>query len=494
MRDRTSGNIWHRRRTATPWPLAFDLSRRGGQAGRRTGAVLLLALLAGTGAIALFSPPPLLMVRETMATSDATADEDRRQLALAKSGDRDFSAAPTDLPSPLVEAQEEPAARTHAQPLEKRVEIRRGGTLIDALLAAGVASRDAYAAVTALGKIHDPRRLRAGQELSLRFDAAAEPTLMRLSMRTGPSMRVSAVREADGTYLAKREPLATNDVVAYAEGHIDDSLYIAAARAGVPASVIVEMIRLFSFNVDFQREIRPGDRFALLYRRALTEEDGEIENGDILYARLTLSGRDLALYRHRPIDDDRVEYFDAEGKTARKALMKTPLDGARLTSRYGSRKHPVLGYVRAHRGLDFGAPTGTPVYAAGDGIIERASRYGSYGNYVRIRHNGTYKTAYAHLSKYGPGIRQGVRVRQGDVIGYVGATGRVTGAHLHYEVLVKDEQVDPLRLKLPSGRTLEGPAREAFLAARAALDKDIEMLAQANGLMLAEAPNAPTAP
>jgi len=389
---------------------------------------------------------------------------------------------------PLVLLPPEDARQTFAsRQRRERIAVSRGDTLMDVVLRAGAERREAYAAITALSKLVNPRRIGVGQTLDLAFaqDGQGQERLVRLALRNSFDERIAAERIDDASFEALREPLETTQLLDFKSGVIDDSLYLAARRAGVPVETIVSLIRLYSFNVDFQRQVRPGDRFELLYERQLAAEDGEIENGGIVYAKLTLRGRELPLYRHHPIDGGRdVDYFDAEGESVRKALMKTPLDGARLTSRFGRRKHPVLGYVRSHKGADFGAPTGTPVYAAGDGIVERASRYGSYGNYIRIRHNSTdFKTAYAHLSGYARGVRAGVRVSQGEVIGYVGATGRVTGPHLHYEVFQGDRRVDPLSLDLPSGRVLEGEALALFEAARNRVDSDRQLLTHAASLV-----------
>ena len=182
-----------------------------------------------------------------------------------------------------------------------------------------------------------------------------------------------------------------------------------------------------------------------------------------------LSGKEFRLYRHETSDGE-VDYFDAKGRSSRKALIMTPIDGARISSGFGRRKHPILGYTKMHRGTDFAAPSGTPVYAAGNGVVEKAGRNGGYGQYIRIRHNGTYKTAYAHLSGYARGITSGARVKQGEVIGYVGTTGRSTGPHLHYEVLLENKQINPKKLNLPSGRTLTGKELARFNAARGALE------------------------
>ncbi len=460
-------NRWRRRPPDGAWPLAFDLGRDVGslawwRAAAQLVAGLGLALALGllpTGApapeqIAPFrtvppSAPVAAAARE--APPSPASRPDMRQVAAAVSG---------------------PVMRTVS------LALAHGDTLIDTLRGAGVGAAEAHRAVAALAGLFDPRRLRVGQKVELVLrTGAARPRLARLAVRTQIDEEVVAEAMPQGGYRAYRQALETTPLMAYASGTIDDSLYLAAARAGVPVPVIVALIRLYSFDVDFQREIRPGDRFEVLYERDVAADDGLHEDGPILYARLELSGRSLPLYRFRAPDDGRVDYFDGAGTSVRKALMKTPLDGARLTSRFGRRKHPILGYVRAHRGVDFGAPRGTPVYAAGDGVVERASRYGSYGNYIRIRHNGTYKTAYAHLAKYARGIRAGARVRQGQVIGFVGATGGATGPHLHYEVFVGKKRVNPLTLDLPSGRILEGAVREAFLEARARLDADRETLA-----------------
>ena len=211
----------------------------------------------------------------------------------------------------------------------------------------------------------------------------------------------------------------------------------------------------------------------------MSEETGEINNGTILYASLTLRGEEKSFYNFTPQENGtkgRNDFFNKDGQSARRSLMKTPVDGARLSSSFGQRKHPVLGYTRMHKGVDFAVYTGTPIMAAGDGIIERSSSYGSYGNYIRIRHNDTYKTSYAHLSRYGKNIKQGRRVKQGQIIGYSGATGRVSGAHLHYEVLMNGNQVNPMTLKLPTGKELEGRNLEVFSQNLELLNQDMQKI------------------
>ena len=231
--------------------------------------------------------------------------------------------------------------------------------------------------------------------------------------------------------------------------------------AGLPISILMEMVQIFSFDVDFQREIQKGDKFEVLYENQLNDDGETVALGPVLFASLSLSGKILGLYRHEP-GNGPVDYFNIKGQSARKALMRTPINGASLSSGYGMRRHPILGYNKMHRGLDFSAPRRTPIVAAGDGVIEVAGRNGSYGKYIRIRHNGTYKTAYAHMKGYARGMRAGKRVRQGQTIGYVGTTGRSTGPHLHYEVLRNGTQMNPRKLKLPTGQKLKGTALAQF--------------------------------
>ncbi len=218
---------------------------------------------------------------------------------------------------------------------------------------------------------------------------------------------------------------------------------------------------MFSFDVDFQREIQPGDSFEILYERLADDAGTTVGEGDILIASLTLSDNNMTLYRFKT-DKGFTDYFDSSGQSAQKSLLRTPTDATRISSGFGRRRHPVLGYTRMHKGTDFAAPPGTPIYAAGDGVIEKAGWAGGYGKYVRIRHNGNYKTAYAHMRRVGPGIKAGVRVKQRQIIGYVGATGRVTGPHLHYEVHFNGRQIDPKKVRLPSGYRLKGAELERF--------------------------------
>tara|TARA_Y100000996_G_scaffold273507_1_gene215369 strand:- start:400 stop:1692 length:1293 start_codon:yes stop_codon:yes gene_type:complete len=251
-----------------------------------------------------------------------------------------------------------------------------------------------------------------------------------------------------------------NKKIVYKENLILQSLYKAATDENTPANIIIEFARIYGFQVDFQRDIRKKDKFQIMYEIFLNEKKEIVETGEILFANLKLSGQDNALYY---FDKEGSEgHYDKNGKSVKKALMKTPINGAKLSSPFGMRKHPIDGYNKMHRGTDFAAPTGTPIMASGDGVVKKAGWCGGGGNCVKIRHNSTYQTIYAHMSKFARGIKSGVRVKQGQTIGYVGSTGKSTGPHLHYEVIVNGKKVNSQKLKLPSGKILKGKERKIF--------------------------------
>ena len=248
--------------------------------------------------------------------------------------------------------------------------------------------------------------------------------------------------------------------IVYKENIILQSLYKAATDQNIPPNTIIEFARIYGFQVDFQRDIRKEDKFQIMYEVFIDKNNKVIETGEILFANLNLSGQDNSLYY---FDKENVEgHYDKNGKSVQKALMKTPINGARLSSSFGMRKHPIDGFNKMHRGTDFAAPKGTPIMASGNGIIKKAGWCGGGGNCVKIKHNSTYETVYAHMSKFARGIKKGVRVKQGQTIGYVGSTGKSTGPHLHYEVIVNGKKVNSQKLKLPSGKVLKGKNREIF--------------------------------
>ena len=251
-----------------------------------------------------------------------------------------------------------------------------------------------------------------------------------------------------------------NKKIIYKENIILQSLYKAAIDQEIPANTIVEFARIYGFQVDFQRDIRKQDKFQIMFEIFLNEKDEIVETGEILFANLKLSGQDNSLYYFDQIGSE--GHYDKSGKSVKKALMKTPINGARLSSPFGMRKHPIDGFNKMHRGTDFAAPMGTPIMASGDGVVKKAGWCGGGGNCVKIKHNSPYQTVYAHMSKFARGIKNGVRVKQGQIIGYVGSTGKSTGPHLHYEVIVNGKKVNSQKLKLPSGKVLKGSERKLF--------------------------------
>ncbi len=298
----------------------------------------------------------------------------------------------------------------------------------------------------------DTRRLRPGLAVST-FTDEAELTALAIDIEPGRRLLTKRVDGSSFLPVEIKSKLSVRQEVI--RGTITNSLYRDGRELGAGDQQVVDFAQVFAYDVDFQRELYPGDEFELVYDVMVDERGEVIRRGDVHYAALRGGAVDKAFYRFTTGDDNVTDYFQFNGESATRFLMKTPINGARLSSSFGPRRHPISGYNRMHKGTDFAAPTGTPVYAAGHGTVERASRNGGYGNYVRIRHANGYKTAYAHLSRYGPGIRSGKRVRQGDIIGYVGSTGASTGPHLHYEVHVNGRAVNAMTLKLPTGRKLE---------------------------------------
>ena len=249
---------------------------------------------------------------------------------------------------------------------------------------------------------------------------------------------------------------------------INNNLYSSAVEAGIEPNIIVEFANIFGFEVDFQRDIRRGDKFEVYYETYVDENNIVRNTGKIIYASMFVNNKELSLYNFK--FNNKEGYYDVDGKSVIKTLMKTPINGARLSSSFGLRKHPILGYNKLHQGTDFAAVTGTPIMASGSGVVLRAQKYKGYGNFVSIRHNTTYVTAYGHMSKYGRGIKKGVRVKQGQIIGYVGSTGMSTGPHLHYEVIKNGKRINSQRLKLPTGKTLNNEARNKFEVDRIKID------------------------
>ncbi|MEZ5814572.1 MAG: peptidoglycan DD-metalloendopeptidase family protein [Alphaproteobacteria bacterium] len=353
------------------------------------------------------------------------------------------------------------AIKKPERPRYRELQVKPGDTVAGLLQEAGLSGAEAYRAVKALEEYYDVRKVKSGQKIDVHFKSGDDGVLefTKMSMKLDAVKEVSVVRGGPEDFRAELSEKELFPRVYARKAQIETSVYGSAARANIPSAVIAEMIRIYSWNIDFQRDIRSGDKVEVLYE-AFETEDGEFAKyGNVLYANLSVGGRNYPIYRFE-MDDGRVDFFEPDGISIRKTLMKTPIDGARLSSGFGMRRHPVLGYNKMHKGMDFAASTGTPIYAAGDGVVEHAGRKGGYGNYVRIRHNSKLKTAYAHMHSIK--VKNGARVKQGQVIGTVGTTGRSTGPHLHYEVLVYNKQVNPRSIKLPTGEQLAGKELQRF--------------------------------
>ena len=282
------------------------------------------------------------------------------------------------------------------------------------------------------------------------------------------------IRNVKNDFLVKENILQLYKKEVVARNVIKNNLYASAVEAKVEPNIIIEFARIYGFEVDFQRDIRKGDWFEILYEKFEDDNNKVRDTGKIIYASMFVNGEEINLYNFK--DKNEEEYYDIKGKSITKSLMKTPINGARLSSRFGMRKHPILGYNKMHRGTDFAAPSGTPIMASGSGTVTRARWCGGGGNCVKIKHNSTYETIYAHMKSFAKGIKEGRKVRQGQIIGYVGSTGMSTGPHLHYEVVVSGKKVNSQRLKLPSGKILKGKAREKFELERIKIDLKLSAL------------------
>jgi murein DD-endopeptidase MepM/ murein hydrolase activator NlpD len=360
-----------------------------------------------------------------------------------------------------------------AHPENVPLKIQPGETFEAAVQRAGVGADEARQAVATLAEAMDTIHIKAG----MAFDAAiARPRgqrgparLIGLSMRTGSASILTLSRTFDGALRLRELEEKVRDEETVAQGAINGSLYESASALGATPTITAQMVKLFAHKIDFDRDLKPGDKFELVFDRKLTESGRTIETGDLQYAEI----RGIRFYRFDRHDGD-PEYFDETGKNIKGFLLRTPVDGARMTSSFGMRRHPILGYNRMHQGIDFGAGLGTPVVAAGDGVVVEARRWGGYGNWLRIRHANGWETGYGHLSRYAKGLHAGERVRQGEVVAYVGSTGASTGPHLHYETWFQGKRVNPVGVKVPQGTVLAGTELAAFKTEKARIDSLVE--------------------
>ena len=341
--------------------------------------------------------------------------------------------------------------------VEKKIEILQGDTFVSILENLNLKQKKIYEIISKIEETYDLKKIKTGEIISVFENNFAEIKKIEFFKNNETIISVN-LDKAINLNIIK---LTKNSFIESKEYTISESLFSDGIKNDVSSDILVKIIRLFSFDLDFQRDIRVDTVVSISYEFDEIVETGRLEYNDIKYASIIIDGKQLEYFKFIT-DDGYVDYFNREGKNVKKSILKTPLDGARISSNFGMRKHPISGFNKMHKGVDFAAPTGTPIYAGGNGIVEYVGRNGGYGKYIRIRHNNGYKTAYAHLSNYKKGISKGVRVNQGEVIGYVGSTGNSTGPHLHYEIIYQNKHINPLKLKLPSGKILEGKELEKF--------------------------------
>ena len=324
--------------------------------------------------------------------------------------------------------------------------------------------------LSAIKKVKSLKILRINQKFTFKFDYLSEFKIVDFKIETDKKNEVFFSKAGkDKKFISKKIKKNFTKKIVYKETIITNSLYSSAVELGIKPNIIIEFARLYGFQVDFQRDIWTNDSFQIIYEEFINNDDKVVDTGEIIFASLNLQDSDLQLYKYE-YEKNKIDYFDENGKSIRKTLMKTPINGARLSSSYGKRKHPILGYTKMHTGTDFAAPKGTPIMASGDGKVIKAGWCGGGGNCVKIKHNSTYQTVYAHMSKFGRGIKKGTRVKQGQIIGYVGSTGMSTGPHLHYEVIENGKKINSQNMKLPSGKILKGNERKKFEVAKIKID------------------------
>jgi murein DD-endopeptidase MepM/ murein hydrolase activator NlpD len=370
---------------------------------------------------------------------------------------------------------------TGGNPSERVHFVKKGDSVTTILRDQGASAEEARAIAATLGVRGRDGGLKEGQKLRILMAPAGPGQRLqpyRVIVANDSTIEAVAALSDLGKYVAV-DVQSMNTASETAENSDDDdddgsgvrlyqSIYETALRNKVPPSVIEDMVRIYSYDVDFQRKVQPGDSFDVFYAG---EDDGSsTERNDVLFASLTVGGETKKYYRFQTPDDAVVDYYDETGKSAKKFLVRKPVNNAIMRSGFGGRRHPILGYVKMHTGVDWATPYGTPIFASGNGVVEKAGWEGGYGKYVRLKHNNGYETAYGHMSAFAKGLEVGKRVRQGQVIGFVGSTGVSTGAHVHYEILVNGRFVDPMRIKLPRGRSLDGPLLASFEKERDRLD------------------------
>jgi len=358
---------------------------------------------------------------------------------------------------------------------EDLVVIENGQTFGELIKSYDIPDAEKYTISQLLNNKIDLTRLNIGTEIRITYLRKADfVEIKKISILDKKNNQIQIIKN-NGEYEIESASILTFTKNILKEVTINESLYKSAISSDIPPNIIMQFVNLYGFDVDFQREIRNGNKIKIYYEVFLDSKLNIRKAGNIKFASLSLSKNTYELYKYTTKDNNKFEFFNSTGKSAVKALMKTPINGASLSSGYGLRKHPILGYDRLHQGVDFAAPTGTPIMAAGTGFIEKIGMNGGAGNYIKIKHINGYKTAYGHMSKFASGLKRGSKVTQGQTIGFVGSTGMSTGPHLHYEVIFNNKKINPMKMKLPSGRKLKGKILDDFISYTNSLNREMEL-------------------
>lgn len=370
------------------------------------------------------------------------------------------------------------------EPQVKSHIVKSGDALLNILIDSNTSEEDIFQILFATRKVFNPRMIKEGDKVSLFFnvkfdyqkdslnnlqDIKRKVQIQKVEISSGVEEKVVTSRNNDGSYKSEIVKIELRKQLSKYVGVIENGLFVDGVHLGASATTVMNMINLYGYDIDFQRDIRRGDKFEILVEEFYSNDGSRVKNGNILFSSMKLRDRKIDIYMHEHKGEN--QYYSPKGYSVKKSMLKTPIHGARVSSRYGMRHHPVLGYSKMHKGVDFAARRGTPILAAGSGIINYRGRRGGYGNYIRIKHNSRYSTAYAHASRFNKRFRKGSRVKQGDVIAYVGTTGRSTGPHLHFEVLINGKQINPKKVKATSGSRLKGKSLAKFKISKEKIDK-----------------------
>ena len=362
--------------------------------------------------------------------------------------------------------------------------VKSGDTMLKILVDIGADEQDVFSILTAMKKVFNPKSINGGDRVIIKYrvkvaydpnqtkesnNAARNITIDSVEISPSPEERIMVSRKSDGEYDARQIEVKLLRYVSRYFGTIKNGLFSDGVESGISPNSMMNMINLYSYDIDFQRDLHDGDKFEMLVESFYTEDGKKVKDGSVLFSSITLQNRAIEIYMHKV--DGKPEYFDSKGNSVRKSLLRTPINGARVSSGFGMRHHPVLGYSKMHKGIDFAASTGTPILAAGSGTIIHFGVKGGYGNFVQIKHNADYSTGYGHASRFNTNVRNGSKVKQGDVVAYVGTTGRSTGPHLHFEVIYKGQQINPAKVKATSGLRLAGKELARFEADKSEINK-----------------------